>query len=245
MPEPSDNGNSMNQPKRKSSPRVYTGALAVPLKPRLRFRRPHALRHLRALRAKSTGSPTLPVAPGGLSSASDLNWDFLKSLLQSGQLKAGGANPSVAPAPPMFPDRLYSAPGWRQEFNQKLPLLLDHYGIASDDPDRWQKLCLGLAVAHVPGFQVRASRKKGRPPTVSPQDEEKLYARFCELRQGGQSDRNASHLMAKELRKSGQTVGSDASILRRMQRLKQKALSAPKPLESDFGGLGATQNSMP
>ncbi len=122
---------------------------------------------------------------------------------------------------------------------------MDHFAVASDDPARWEKLCLGLIIAHVPGLQVRASRKKGRPHTMSTQEENKLYARFCELRQGGQTDRNAAHLLAKELRKSGPAVVSDAAILRRMQRRKQMAPAASKSLGTLLAGLTATQNSVP
>ena len=226
-PESSDKDDNMAQkPKQKSSQHRYIGALAVPLKPRPKRRLPYAWRRSRTLRAQASGAAAPPVYPISLNSIPGLNWGIdLKSLIPLDSLGAG-ANTSVAPALPIFPDSLYSAPGWRWEFIPKFPLLFDHYGIAKDDPDALPRLCLGMAIAHVPGFQVKASRAKGRPRTVPPSEEEKFYARFCVLRQGGQSDRNAARLLANELRKSGRAVGSDASILRRMQRLKLKFKTA-------------------
>lgn len=232
--------------KQNSSHHRYTGALATPLKPRQKRQLPYSWRRSRALRAHASVASAPFGAPSSSDSVPESRWALdLNSLFPSERSGAILASTSAAPTLPMFSDSLYSTPGWRWEFNRRLPPLFDHYGVAKDDAQRWERLCLGLAIAHVPGFQVRASRKKGRPHTMSPQDEDKLYARFCELRQGGQTDRNAAHLMAKELRKSGQAVGSEASILRRMQRRKQKALAASKALDTWLAGLAVTQNPTP
>lgn len=40
-----------------------------------------------------------------------------------------------------------------------LGLLLDHFGISSDDPRKWHWLALRLAEEHVPGFQYERSPK--------------------------------------------------------------------------------------
>jgi hypothetical protein len=47
----------------------------------------------------------------------------------------------------------------------KFGLLLEHYGLAADDPDPWLKLAVCLALEHVRGMQVseRARAKKGAP----------------------------------------------------------------------------------
>jgi hypothetical protein len=227
-PESSDREYDMTQkPTQNSSQRRYAGALTVRLKPRPKHRHLYARRRSRTLRARASDTSGAAVAPDSSNSLLQSLGHFdLKSVLQSDHLGVVDGNPNIAPALPIFSGGFYFIPGWRWEFDQKLPLLFDHYGVAKDDPDRWQKLCLSLAIAHIPGFQVRASRAKGRPRTVQSSVEDKLYARFCALRQDGHSDRNAARLLANELRKSGQAVRSDAGILRRMQRRKPKAKTA-------------------
>jgi len=231
--------------KPNSLQRRYTGALATPLKPRPKRRRLYAWRRSRRLRAKASDASGPAVSPSTLNSVpqSPLGSFNLKSFLQSDRLAAIDVDPSVVTALSNLLSSSYFIPGWRWEFDQKFLLLFEHYAIAKDDTNRWQKLCLALARAHVPGFQEKASRKKGRPHTMSPQVEERLYVRFSELRQDGQSDRNAARLMVKELRKSGQVVGSDAALLRRMQRRELKIQPAPKSNQTIPAGQATTQNS--
>lgn len=131
-------------------------------------------------------------------------------------------------------------PEWRPEYDQKLPLLLDHFGIGRDDPNCWYKLSLCLAVAHILGFQER--RKGGRPRSMTREEERKLCARFCELREDGHSDRNAARLIANDLRKAGRMV-SDASILRRMQRIPKNAEEFAAFIARLSVGIGVTQYS--
>jgi hypothetical protein len=52
-----------------------------------------------------------------------------------------------------------------REWIAKVPLLLAHYGIAPNDPDRWRALAFLLALDHVPGMQVidRPRPKRGAP----------------------------------------------------------------------------------
>jgi len=114
-----------------------------------------------------------------------------------------------------------SVPEWQWEYDQKLPLLLEHFGIGRDDHNCWHKLSLCLTVAHVLGFQER--RKGGRPRSMTREEEGKLCARFCELRESEHSDRNAARLIANDLRNEGRRGISDASILRRMQRIPKNA----------------------
>ncbi len=44
----------------------------------------------------------------------------------------------------------------------KLMLLMDHYDIQRDDPERWFLLSLSLARNHVPGFRVEEKNQDGR-----------------------------------------------------------------------------------
>jgi hypothetical protein len=48
----------------------------------------------------------------------------------------------------------------------KMPMLLDHYGIARDNPRCWQVLAWALAVDFVPGMEIvsHPPRKRGRTP---------------------------------------------------------------------------------
>ncbi len=45
----------------------------------------------------------------------------------------------------------------------KLPLLLDHFGIPREASDKWLQLSYKLARAHVSGFQTVAPKKSGAP----------------------------------------------------------------------------------
>jgi hypothetical protein len=117
-----------------------------------------------------------------------------------------------------------------------MPLLLDHFRIRRDDPDRWHKLSLCLAIAHVLGFQER--HKGGRPRTLSQEEEGRLYSRFYELQANGHSDRNAARLIAKDLQKAGRSGISDAAILRRMQRIQKNAKERTELLEKLTGAQG-------
>jgi hypothetical protein len=48
---------------------------------------------------------------------------------------------------------------------EKMLLLLEHYKIDPSDEQRWLKLAMSLALAHVPGLQVANRPKPGRKPT--------------------------------------------------------------------------------
>lgn len=64
-----------------------------------------------------------------------------------------------------------------EEAAPKLWLLLDHYAIARDDPERWFLLSLKLAIDHVPGFtRAPPGSKPGRP---SEWDAFKLALVYC------------------------------------------------------------------
>ena len=155
-----------------------------------------------------------------------------------------GMNWSVSSTlPPVMPTDPSSVPQWRSEYDQKFPLLLDHFKIKRADPNCWYNLSLCLAVAHVPGFQEKARHKGGRPRAMTSEEETKLYARFCELEKNAHSGRNAARLIANDLRKSGHANVSDASVLRRMQRCAQTAKKFAALLQSMNGFSGLTQNS--
>jgi hypothetical protein len=167
-----------------------------------------------------------------------------KYLRRPHRLSSATTDASLAP-PPILASEPSRVPRWRAEYDQKLPLLLKHFGISRDDPDVWYTLALCLAVAHVPGFQERAKTKSGRKRTLTWEEETKLYARFCQLRQAGHSDRNAAGLMAKESKKAGRSESSGSSILRRMQRHAVKAKQSAAALEGWKALLLMTQNLPP
>ncbi len=47
---------------------------------------------------------------------------------------------------------------------EKLGLLLEHYNIDPNDPDRWFWLSVNLAKNHVPGFKIKTKEEKGGRP---------------------------------------------------------------------------------
>ena len=157
---------------------------------------------------------------------------------------ATNANGNTIPLPSL-PAHSNSLPAWRWEYDQKLPLLLDHFGIPREDPNRWQMLSLCLAIAHVPGFQVKAGRKSGRPREIPLKEEAERYARFCALRKQGHSARNAARLLIKELRKEGYATISEAAILRRMQRCDQKSRAFAALVQNMAWSSPVTQNPLP
>lgn len=50
-----------------------------------------------------------------------------------------------------------------KEWLEKMALLLSHYKIDADDPERWFALSLHLAIDHVPGFKLDEKKKSGAP----------------------------------------------------------------------------------
>ena len=157
-----------------------------------------------------------------------------------------GVNASTLPPPlPIFEVKPSRTPQWRAEYDQKLPLLLEHFGIKKADLNPWYNLALCLAVAHVPGFQEKSGRTAGRKRTVSREDEAKLYVRFCELKNKGHSERSAAAIMAKELKKPGTPGASGAALLRRMQRHDAQVKKFAALFESIKSPFPATQNPVP
>lgn len=59
--------------------------------------------------------------------------------------------------------------------------ILDHYGIALDDPEQDRKLALALLREHVPGFRMQP--KGGRPPEYDEKFVWDLIYDFCAVRQ--------------------------------------------------------------
>jgi hypothetical protein len=50
------------------------------------------------------------------------------------------------------------------EWSSKFDLLMTHYGIGTQDPERWRLLAFNLALDHVPGMRVGRERpRKGAP----------------------------------------------------------------------------------
>ena len=150
--------------------------------------------------------------------------------------------PPVPVLAPIFPDQS-RVPSWRREYAEKLPLLLDHFGIKRDDPNSWHKLCLCLAVAHVPGFQVIQRRKGGRPREIALAEEAKLFERFSQLRRDGHTERNAARLLAGEIQKAGGKDIKVTGILRRMQRCSKKTKDAAAFFQGLINATDVTQNS--
>ena len=88
-----------------------------------------------------------------------------------------------------------TADEWTNFLKPRLRLLLDHYEIARDDPNRWIELSMWLAVNHVPGFEYSP---KGAPTKWGENEEFKLFSRVVELTKRGNSIRNACRLLAKK-----------------------------------------------
>jgi hypothetical protein len=111
---------------------------------------------------------------------------------------------------------------WRPEFDRKFDLLFGHYSISRDDPNKWGRLALALAEAHVPGFQEKEAKMRGRPKAWSGAREFNLWQQFRKRVEGGQSERNAAAIMAKKLNASrpGSNV-TGAALLRRLQRFEE------------------------
>ena len=69
----------------------------------------------------------------------------------------GVDHPDVAPLLQAETERV------TQAVLDKLPLLLDHFGIPCEASDKWLQLSYKLARAHVSGFQTVAPKKSGAP----------------------------------------------------------------------------------
>lgn len=41
------------------------------------------------------------------------------------------------------------------ELDKKIPLVFEHHEISTNDSNKWEKLALKLAKAHIPGFQIQ------------------------------------------------------------------------------------------
>ncbi len=84
------------------------------------------------------------------------------------------------------------------EVVEKMGLLLDHYGISRDEPERWHLLCLHLAGDHVPGFQFEKPSKAGRPKTWLHSGRSlRLYRDVQACVSEGHSALNACRILAK------------------------------------------------
>src|SRR5262249_3044123 len=59
----------------------------------------------------------------------------------------------------------------RKRLVEKVRLLFEHYKIDPSDEQRWQKLAMRLALAHVPGLQFANRPKRGRKPKTGLYDE--------------------------------------------------------------------------
>jgi hypothetical protein len=200
------------QKKRKSPSEVYSGALAEPLKPRLRPGR----------RRRRNGLMR-PV-----------NMNEIASVIYVPPIPSV----QIAGGMPIIPNDLRSHPRWRWEYDEKLRLLLDHFKIRRDDPNCWLKLVISLAVAHVPGFRAKLRRKGGRPREMALAEEMKLFERFAELRRDGHTERNAARLLADEIQRTGRKDIKASGILRRMQRCSKRAAL----FQSLIGAAAMAQN---
>lgn len=69
-----------------------------------------------------------------------------------------------------------------QEWLEKMLLLLDHYRIAHDDPERWFFLAFALALDHVDGMKIAPNQKKsGAPLEWGPMTLAKLYFEVVDI----------------------------------------------------------------
>ena len=113
---------------------------------------------------------------------------------------------------------------WRPEFGEKLKLLCDHFKIRRNDPDKWRKLALALAQNHVPGFQEKKSRGRGRHKGWNDIEELIVFQRFMAAKARGLKERSAAAFVAKTLDKGFPKIRpvpetSDKALLRRLRRI--------------------------
>lgn len=88
-------------------------------------------------------------------------------------------------------------PEWRPEFDERFELLFEHFSIWTDDPERWRKLSLALAKAHVPGFQEKQPGTRGRRSEWEMTDEFALWYEFDILLSKGKKERQAARILLK------------------------------------------------
>lgn len=104
---------------------------------------------------------------------------------------------------------------WRLEYDEKFDLLSDHFSIARDDPERWMKLALALAIRHVPGFQEKRPETRGRRRKWEASDEFVLWYEFDVLVKSGKTERQAAKIL---LERHPTIKASSAALLIRLKR---------------------------
>ena len=70
---------------------------------------------------------------------------------------------------------------YRDEVERRIPYLFDHFGINSDDSDKWRQLATALAMQHEKAFQLKTERPK--PPGRNAKwNEATLFFLFMDVR---------------------------------------------------------------
>jgi len=121
-------------------------------------------------------------------------------------------------------DQLVFEKTWRPEFGEKLKLLCEHFKIRRNDPDKWRKLALALALNHVRGFQEQQSRGRGRHKGWNDIEELIVFQRFMAAKAKGLKERSAAAYVARTLGEGFPTIRpvpkiSASGLLRRLTRI--------------------------
>ena len=136
---------------------------------------------------------------------------------------------------------------WNEHCSKVIDALTEHYGISSDDPQKWQQLAFELAADHIPGLQLSDRRSVGRPRKLSPtrikrsrgrpKDQARhralLVLRMVALDvtrekelSGRGAQRRASELFVKRAAKlSGRSMAGDSWLVPKVEKLLSEAKS--------------------
>jgi hypothetical protein len=91
----------------------------------------------------------------------------------------------------------------------KLLALLDHYGITRDDPEKWYRLAMNLAIDHVPHMAIPAKPGRKVTPRRSSMDYHLYWAvRFATLDKKKSVSSAIRHLTTKDPRFKGKNPGT-------------------------------------
>jgi hypothetical protein len=100
-----------------------------------------------------------------------------------------------------------------EDFLNKLGLLLDHYGIKRDAPNKFPELLYTLLLVHVPGFQTARGPGRGRAETWTDRKRVELVATVRSMVESGEAINQESAL--RKLAEAGRFGTTNAASLRR------------------------------
>jgi hypothetical protein len=121
------------------------------------------------------------------------------------------------------------------EWSAKLDLLLSHYGIGTNEAERWRKLAFCLALDHVPGMLVieKPRRGKGAPKKWSGSRDREFVKLIEQIRvERGKGVMDAIRIAQKRKRMIGNTRGLERRYYEAKKRLRpiEEFLKRPLPV---------------